>query len=104
MLVTTVHHALPPRLIGHVPSEGPTQAFRQRDRGCEAEITLDLAAIDRVAPVMSGTVRYEAAQRSRRLSLRRGTLGKPQSQFRLPPEALIGFGAQQLHQLEVLVL
>src|SRR5271168_3413008 len=59
IFVTAVHHALPPGHIAEIPTDGTTQSLGERHGRLEAQLALDLAAVDRVSPVVSGAVGYK---------------------------------------------
>src|SRR5579863_4996845 len=67
-LKLTGPNSFPPRPIFLVPANGRTKAFFKSDRRAETKPP-DLFAVQGVAPIMSGTVRYRLDHR-RRLSER----------------------------------
>src|ERR1019366_1416771 len=75
--VATGRDLCAPRPVANVPVDGPRQSRRERLQRPPAELSLELGAVDRVAPVMAGPVRHE-------LDLRR--VGTPILSGSLPVE------------------
>src|SRR6185437_14071289 len=73
-------------------------------RSPEAQLALDLPAVDRVAAIVPGTVFDELDEARGFTTPRRGAAGEPGTEAPVIPKGLVGHGAEGLHQLQVLTL
>lgn len=104
LAIAAVHNVPPPPFVLQVPRERGTKTFLQTELSLIAKLADDFFAIDRIPPIVSGTVPHETYQLTRTFILRRGALRVLELELGLLCKSVIGDVTQQVNEVNVLVL